>query len=400
MKGCSNCQSDCPDAAVFCKFCGATFAQTQTDAAASVIQPRVPCPQCRTMHRADAVFCKQCGTRFAAPGRSPVVAASHDPQTGVTGNAGFLNAFRTTGGKAAVVAVALVVLLIVLWISRGVRVSFAATTDDVRLFVDDNQISNRGTIGDPYVVYLSRGRHTVRAERTGYKEWTQNLDLSITDFSKEVKITLEPAVFTLTLLTTPASSRVLLNDQEKGYSDAREGKLVVADVALGKHSITIQHDGYEDWTQTVSVDSAQLIRAQLTEKRQISSDENEIIRVLQDWAESIQAADLSRHMDHYAETLEKYYNLTNVNASKVRDDRAKAFAKYTSLEVSLSNFNIQFDGSSERVIAVFDKNFDFQGTKYYSGAVQNKITLARIGEGWKIIGEEELQVYNVNSGGT
>jgi hypothetical protein len=275
----------------------------------------------------------------------------------------------------------------------------ASTPPGVRLFVDNKEISSPETAGAPNVVYLSRGRHTLRGERSGYKDWSQSLDLGLEDFSKDVQITLDPAFYALTILTTPASCQVLLDGQNRGYSDPQEGRLVLPEVSPGKHSVTIEHDGYENWTQDLSVESAQMIRAQLTaEQRQMSSDESEIIGIFQGWAASIERKDIDAHMRYYLDTLEKYYNLTYVSSSKVRDDRTRAFGKYQTLQVGLSNFNIQFDSSGQRVTALFDKNFDFRGERFYSGTVQNRMTLLRVGGEWRIIGEEELKIYNTSNG--
>src|ERR1041384_7046002 len=52
---------------------------------------------------------------------------------------------------------------------------------------------------------------------------------------------------------------------------------------------------------------------------------------------------------------------TNYSASHVRDNVAKAFAKYSSFDVRLSNIQIEVDPSEQKAIATFDKTFVFTG---------------------------------------
>jgi hypothetical protein len=124
---------------------------------------------------------------------------------------------------------------------------------------------------------------------------------------------------------------------------------------------------------------------------------NEVMTVLNGWAESSMTRDLDAHMSYYADTLDTYYMKSQVSASVVRADRAQADNTYSSLDIDLSNVEITPDQTGERATAVFDKTWDFEGEeKASSGSVQQKLWLAKIGGRWRITGEKDLQVYYVN----
>ena len=102
-------------------------------------------------------------------------------------------------------------------------------------------------------------------------------------------------------------------------------------------------------------------------------------------------------MNYYADTLDTYYNASNVSSSRVRADRARAYALYTTLDIELSNLKVTPDPEGNKATAVFDKTWTFEGSeKYSSGSVHQKVWLARIGGRWRITGEKDLQVYYVN----
>ena len=124
----------------------------------------------------------------------------------------------------------------------------------------------------------------------------------------------------------------------------------------------------------------------------------QIMTTLNGWAASTRSRDLSAHMSFYTDTLETYYQLSNVSSSRVSADRQKAFDAYDSLDVKLSNIKITPDPSGERATVVLDKTWEFQGEeKYSNGSVQQRLTLVRVAGRWLITGERDLQVYYKNS---
>jgi len=130
----------------------------------------------------------------------------------------------------------------------------------------------------------------------------------------------------------------------------------------------------------------------------VAAVREQVSAVLNGWASASRAHDLDKHLSYYADTLDTYYNATNVSASRVRSDRSRAYTIYTTLDVELSNMKITPDPGGEKATATFDKTWTFEGSeKYSSGSVHQKIWLTKIGGRWRITGEKDLQVYYVNN---
>lgn len=136
-----------------------------------------------------------------------------------------------------------------------------------------------------------------------------------------------------------------------------------------------------------------------TPKRDIalnhSTLHDEAVTVLNNWAAAVRAHDLEQHLSYYADTLGVYYRKQNVGINYVRSSRRPAFTRFTTLDVQLANIEVDIDPSGSFATATFDKTFHFEGEKTISGAVQQKITLTRIDNVWRITGEQDLQIYRL-----
>jgi ketosteroid isomerase-like protein len=122
----------------------------------------------------------------------------------------------------------------------------------------------------------------------------------------------------------------------------------------------------------------------------------EVTATLNGWAAASMAHDIEKHMSYYADTLDTYYASTNVSASRVRADRERAYAVYSTIDIRLSNIKVTVERDGSRASATFDKTWNFEGSKYSSGSVQQRISLTNTGGRWLITGEKDLQVYYVN----
>lgn len=122
----------------------------------------------------------------------------------------------------------------------------------------------------------------------------------------------------------------------------------------------------------------------------------QVTDTLNAWAAASMAHDIERHMSYYAGTLDQYYSSTNVSSARVRAERERAYAIYSTIDIRLSNISVTVDTSGERANATFDKTWNFTGSKYSSGSVQQRIWLTKIGGRWLITGEKDLKVYYVN----
>ena len=121
-----------------------------------------------------------------------------------------------------------------------------------------------------------------------------------------------------------------------------------------------------------------------------STARREVLDALNGWTETMRRADLNGHMAYYAGTLHTYYNARNYSSSGVRANVARAFAKYTSFDVRLTNIQIDVDQSGTNAIATFNKTFVFSGADTYSGSGLNRFWFEKIGGRWLITGEKDL----------
>jgi eukaryotic-like serine/threonine-protein kinase len=119
----------------------------------------------------------------------------------------------------------------------------------------------------------------------------------------------------------------------------------------------------------------------------------EVTDTLNGWAEALNDHDLDAHMEYFAPTLATYYNAQNVSADKVRADLERAFERYSSFNVELSNIEVTPDPSGLTSTAVFDKTWEFQGEKVSTGSVQQMAWLEKIGSDWQIVGLKDLKTY-------
>ncbi|HEX8493793.1 MAG TPA: hypothetical protein VF658_13195 [Pyrinomonadaceae bacterium] len=123
-----------------------------------------------------------------------------------------------------------------------------------------------------------------------------------------------------------------------------------------------------------------------------SVEEREVRAALNGWLSSFRARDIDEYMAHYASVLEAYYLARNVSVERVRVDKERAFAKYTTIEVWLSDVRVQVDPSGVRAVALFNKSYRFtsDGANPYVGSGLNRFTFRKIGGQWLITGEEDL----------
>jgi hypothetical protein len=134
-----------------------------------------------------------------------------------------------------------------------------------------------------------------------------------------------------------------------------------------------------------------------TQSTDTSAARREVMNALNGWTETMRSADLNGHMSYYASTLHTYYMQSNYSASRVRDNVARAFSKYSTFDVRLSNIQIEVDPSGQSAIATFDKTFVFSGATNYSGSGLNRFWFEKIGGRWLITGEKDLKTYYINN---
>jgi len=121
-------------------------------------------------------------------------------------------------------------------------------------------------------------------------------------------------------------------------------------------------------------------------KKSINSD-------LNTWRKTIEARDVEKHLEHYADAVETYYQTSNVNKDFIRADRHRAFERFETLKMQLINIDIYLE-SKDAATVVFDKSWDFKSAAGFSnGLVQQEIKMRRIEKKWLIVSEKDLEIY-------
>ena len=118
----------------------------------------------------------------------------------------------------------------------------------------------------------------------------------------------------------------------------------------------------------------------------------EVSQAIHGWKSLAEALNLDSYMENYGDTID-YYNHSGASRSFVRNDKARAFTTYDSIRVNLSSMNVTVDESGNNATAVFDKEWDFRGSRNSSGKVQAQLQLRNVNGRWLIVGERDLKVY-------
>jgi ketosteroid isomerase-like protein len=123
-----------------------------------------------------------------------------------------------------------------------------------------------------------------------------------------------------------------------------------------------------------------------------SQTRNDVSQRVYDWKSSLESRDLSGYMGNYADTVD-YFSRRNASVGTVRADKARAFALYSSMRVTVSNMSVSVSSSGEVATAAFDKEWTFSGRDTSSGKVRSQLEFRKINGRWLITSEKDLRVY-------
>jgi len=315
---------------------------------------------------------------------------------------------KQKGKKVAITAsVALGVILIAAgaatagWYALGIKVSIQTDPAGSKIVIDGQEVGKTNSYGALTTSRLRTGDHTLIVSCDGFDAWQQSFNIAFTDLSKSLNIKLNETKYKLTVVSSPAGSEVLVDNNSMGNTNNSNGTLETTPLTPGAHTVLVRHDGYRDWKQTVKLSADQRVDVTLSSAPVMDnsgSADSEIRNALEGWAQTSRNRDIDGHLRYYSDTLDFYYNRTMVPSSKIRDDRTKAFAKFNYVSIQLTNMNVQLDSTGQRATVTLDKTFDFRGDNnaFYNGSVQDLLALTKLGGAWLITGEKELKVYYVN----
>jgi len=120
-----------------------------------------------------------------------------------------------------------------------------------------------------------------------------------------------------------------------------------------------------------------------------------VLDLVASWAESILDSNLDGHMSHYADVLERYFTKRNMPWWSIYNDKRRFLLTYpTVVEYRIRNLQI-IPISADLAYAVFDKTWDFRmhDNRRFAGEERQRLKVRQHSGRWRIVSEEELQVY-------
>jgi serine/threonine protein kinase len=120
--------------------------------------------------------------------------------------------------------------------------------------------------------------------------------------------------------------------------------------------------------------------------------EDEVKDTIRDSMKATENRDLSRHMSYYADMLDIYYTRKNCTRDFVESDKKRAIDRFHTISNKISNLYV-YRIDDHNVKAIFDKEWDCRNGSRFAGKERQRFLLRYINGKWKIVGEEELEVY-------
>lgn len=113
---------------------------------------------------------------------------------------------------------------------------------------------------------------------------------------------------------------------------------------------------------------------------------------IESWRSAIEAVDLDSFMGNYANDVD-YYN-SRRSISSVRDDKQRAFVKFDTMTMKITDLKVTPGPGDSRATAVFDKEWEFTNAAgdRNSGKVRQQLSFEKIDGKWLITLEKDLVV--------
>ncbi len=120
--------------------------------------------------------------------------------------------------------------------------------------------------------------------------------------------------------------------------------------------------------------------------------EGELRAALGDWLAATNSRDVGRQMSYYAPKVEAFYLSRNAPREAVRAEKARLFARASSVNVEAAPPEIRMSRDGRTAVMRFRKRYRITGEDSRSGEVLQELRWRRTGAGWKIVGERDLRV--------
>ena len=120
---------------------------------------------------------------------------------------------------------------------------------------------------------------------------------------------------------------------------------------------------------------------------------SDVMTTLNRWRDTMISGDVNGQTDCYAPVVQVFFRRKNVPREVLRRMKRSGMASYPTVK-AYQLTNIHLESLTQNWAALtFDKYWDVYGRNHFSGSERQRLTMAKIDGLWKIIEEEELQVY-------
>jgi hypothetical protein len=120
--------------------------------------------------------------------------------------------------------------------------------------------------------------------------------------------------------------------------------------------------------------------------------------LLDRWRDTILSRNVDAQVSLYAPKVEHFFNRRNVSRELVRREKGRMLELYPEIrKYEISDVRLESAEDNQAVVS-FRKEWDMRGIRRFTGAERQRLKLRKIAGVWKIVGEEETQVYWVKRG--
>jgi hypothetical protein len=115
--------------------------------------------------------------------------------------------------------------------------------------------------------------------------------------------------------------------------------------------------------------------------------------MLDDWKGDRETCNFDDYTSKYGERVE-YSGRHGVTPPEISNDLRKICDAYSTIEINIDNMVIAVGAEHEAATAIFDKEWRYEASpKVAQGKVHMELHFRRVGDAWKIVGEENLKTY-------
>jgi ketosteroid isomerase-like protein len=132
--------------------------------------------------------------------------------------------------------------------------------------------------------------------------------------------------------------------------------------------------------------------------------ESEVTAALDAWIDSYRNTDLDAHMQYYGDVVAPFFRRSSYSWDEIRQLKRGVFELFTTApQMEYSDLQIEVVDENTAV-ATFDKYWNQETiseedpgeTNHFEGEARERLTFEHQGGQWRIVSEQELEVYYVN----